>query len=110
MTQTNPPQDDVVKEGKIYAVVSYWLFLCILPLILKKDNKFAVYHGKQGLVLFIFLVLGFIFHILPLIGPIFYNLVLLTYLLASVWGTIEALVGNYCRIPIVSDIANKISL
>lgn len=103
-------EDKEVKEGKVFAVVSYWLFLCILPLILKKDNKFAVFHGKQGLVLFIFLVAGFIFSIIPFLGWIVYRFVLFIYLMFALWGTIQALMGNYSRIPIVSDIANKISL
>lgn len=103
-------QDNEIKEGKIFAVVSYWFFLCILPLILKKDNKFAVYHGKQGLVLFIFLVAGFIFNIIPFLGPLVYRLVLFIYLMLLLWGTIQALMGNYSRIPIISDIADKITL
>lgn len=103
-------QDKEIREGKIFAVVAYWLFLCILPLILKKDNKFAVFHGKQGLVLFIFLVGGFIFNIIPFLGQIVYRLVLSAYLLLSLWGTIQALMGNFSRMPIISNIADKISL
>lgn len=99
-----------IKEGKIYAFVSYWPFLCILPLILKKDNKFAVFHGKQGLVLFMFWVAGFIFNIIPFLGWIVYKFVLFTYLLLCLWGSIQALMGNYARIPIVADLADKISL
>lgn len=110
MLQEKIKQDKEIKEGKIFAVVSYWLILCILPLLLKKDNKFAVHHGKQGLVLFIFLVAGFIFNIIPILGWIVYRLVLFIYLLLMLWGTIQALSGNYSRIPIVSDIADKISI
>lgn len=107
---TRVQDNQIIKEGKIFAVVSYWFFLCILPLILKKDNKFAVYHGKQGLVLFIFLVAGFIFNVIPFLGQIVYRLVLFIYLMLLLWGTIQALMGNYARIPIVSDIADKIIL
>ncbi len=106
----NIAKEKEIKEGKIFAVVGYWLFLCILPLILKKDNQFAVYHGKQGLVLFIFLVAGFIFNIIPFLGHLVYRLVLFIYLILMLWGTLEALMGNYSRIPLVSDIAEKISL
>jgi len=100
----------VIKEGKIYALVSYWLFLCILPLMFKKDNQFAVFHGKQGLVLFIFWVAGFIFSIIPFLGWIVYKFILFIYLLLCLWGSIQALMGNYSRIPIVSELADKISL
>lgn len=91
-------------------MAGYWCFLCIVPLILKKDNKFAVYHGKQGLVLFIFLAIGFLFNIIAGFGNAVWRLVLFIYLGAFIWGTIQALMGKYGRIPIVSNIADKISL
>lgn len=103
-------QSQEIKEGKIFAMISYWFILCILPLVLKKDNKFAVHHGKQGLVLFIFLVAGFIFNIIPCLGQVVYRFVLFIYLLLLLWGTIQALMGNYSRIPVVWGIADKIIL
>ncbi|MDD5155882.1 MAG: hypothetical protein PHF11_05305 [Candidatus Omnitrophica bacterium] len=99
-----------IKDAKILAAVGYWGFLCILPLVLMKDNKFAVYHGKQGLVLFIFLVGGFILGILPLFGTIIYRAVLFIYLVSLLWGTIAALAGKKAHIPLVSDLAEKIIL
>lgn len=102
-------QDDI-HEGKIFAIISYWLFLCILPLLLKKNNKFAVFHAKQGLVLFIFLVLGFILNMIPFLGWLIYRIVLFLYLVMLVWGSSQALMGKYTRIPVVSKIADKIVL
>ena len=102
--------DKEINEGKIFAMVSYWFFLCILPLILKKDNKFAVYHGKQGLVLFIALVVVFILSIIPFFGPLLFRTLFFVYLLIMLWGTIQVLRGKYTQIPIVSDIAKKINL
>jgi len=111
MTQaTTKSRNQDIEEGKIFAVIAYWLFLCILPLMLKKDNKFACFHAKQGLVLFIFLVAGFMFNILPLFGGLVYRAILFIYLLALLWGTIQALMGKYSRIPLVADIADRISI
>ena len=50
---TQPQDEQEVREGKFFAVISYVSFLCIITLILKKSNKFALYHAKQGLVLFV---------------------------------------------------------
>ena len=72
-------QENIIKDGKIYAMVAYWGFLCILPLIVKKENNFAVFHGKQGLVLFIFLVFGFLLKIIPWIGSLIWQLVSFIY-------------------------------
>jgi len=99
-----------IQEGKIFATVGYWAILCILPLILKKDNKFAVYHGKQGLVLFIFLVAGFILNIIPVFGAVLYRLVSFVYLVFILWGTIGALAGRQVYLPVVSPLAEKITL
>lgn len=99
-----------IKEGKIYAMVAYWGFLCILPLLVKKENKFAVFHGKQGLVLFIFLAAGFLFNIIPGLGRIVWQIVSFLYVFMFLWGTLQALMGKYGRIPIVSDFADKIEL
>lgn len=100
--------EQIILEGKIFALLGYWFFLCIIPLVLKKDNKFACFHAKQGLVLFIFVTAGFIFAILPILGYLIFKAVLFVYLVMSLWGIINALRGRYFRLPIVASIADKI--
>ncbi len=110
MAAENLTQVQEIQDGKILAAVSYWFFLCILPFLLKKNNKFAIFHGKQGLVLFIFLVAGFVVGIIPFLGWLIYSAVTFIYLVLLLWGTINALMGKYSRIPIVAEIADKIIL
>lgn len=107
MTDTDKQE---TQEGKFFAAISYISFLCIISLILKKDNKFALYHAKQGLVLFVFEVAGFILSIIPVLGWLIKIFGLALFVLISLWGILEALMGNFSRIPIVSDIADKIIL
>jgi uncharacterized membrane protein len=104
------PIDKEIEEGKIFAIAAYWAFLCILPFILKKDNKFAVYHGKQGLVLFIFLAGGFLFNIIPFLGQIIWRLVVFAYIALSLLGTLQALKGTCGHLPVISNLAKKIDL
>jgi len=99
-----------VAEGKFFAVISYISFLCIIALLLQKNNKFSLYHAKQGLVLFVTEVAAFILSIIPLLGWIIGVFGYALFLLVSIWGMIHAFLGNYCRIPLVSDIAEKIVL
>lgn len=99
-----------IKDVKIFAVIAYLGILCIIPLILKKENKFALFHGKQGLVLFIIEVAAFLFGIIPFIGPVIGRLVFFLCGLASLYGIIQALRGKYSRIPVVSDFADKITI
>lgn len=99
-----------IEEGKFFAVISYISFLCIISLILKKDNKFTLYHAKQGLVLFVFEVAAFILSVIPILGFLIRILGLLIFTLVSLWGILQALMGNCGRIPIISPIASKIVL
>lgn len=99
-----------VQEGKFFAVISYISFLCIVSLVLKKDNKFSLYHAKQGLVLFVFEVATFILSVIPILGLLLRIFGLLVFSLFSLWGILQALQGNYNRFPIISNIADKITI
>lgn len=109
MTGTKGNAKDT-QEGKFFAVISYISFLCIVALVLKKDNKFALYHAKQGLVLFIIEVACFVLIIVPVLGWILriFGSVILT--LVSLWCILQALMGNYNRVPVVSEIADQITI
>ena len=97
----------MILEGKIYAVVAYLSILCVIPLVLKKENPFVLAHGKQGLVIFVGQVALFILHI---VLPGIFNIGLFLLGVLSFWGIIEVLRGHYVRLPVVADLADKISL
>jgi len=99
-----------IKEGKFFAVISYIGFLCIVSLVLKKENPFAAYHAKQGLVLFVIEVVSFIISIIPFIGVLINLVVSTCCVLASIWGIVQSLKEQECRIPLVSQLAEKIIL
>ncbi len=99
-----------IRDGKFFAVISYVSFLCIITLLLKQDNKFALYHAKQGLVLFVLEAAAFILSIIPLLGWLIGIFGYAIFLLASVWGIIQAGLGIYSRIPLVTDISENVIL
>jgi fumarate reductase subunit D len=99
-----------IQEGKFFALSSYVTFLCIIRLGFKKNNKFALYHAKQGLVLFVFEVAAFILSIVPFLGGTIKITAIILFSLASLWGILQALAGRYARIPLISNIADKIIL
>jgi uncharacterized membrane protein len=103
---TELPKD--VQEGKFFALISYISFLCIVSLLLKKDNKFALYHAKQGLVLFVFEVASFMLSIIPVLSWIISRVGIAIFGLISLWGIVQALMGTTERMPVISDIADKI--
>jgi len=102
-------EDKEVLEGKAYAILSYLWILCLIPLILKKDNKFALFHAKQGLILFIGeLVVGFI-GIIPFIGWMILFIGTFIFGILSLAGIVQVLLGNFWRMPVVGEIAEKVN-
>lgn len=101
-------QDKEIQDGKFFAVISYVFFFCIITLLFKKENKFALYHAKQGLVLFVFEVCGFILSIIPVFTWLTHTVGFTLGVAVSVWGIIMALRGDYCRIILISKIADKV--
>ncbi len=101
--------DKTIEEGKIWAFIGYWGILFLVPLLGKKDNKFALFHGKQGLALFVLWIIFWIISFIPVIGIIGWIGLLLCFILAIV-GMIMSLQGNYWKIPILADITEKIKI
>ncbi|OGX06971.1 MAG: hypothetical protein A2Z88_04170 [Omnitrophica WOR_2 bacterium GWA2_47_8] len=109
MSRLPKAHEKEILEGKVFAILSYLSILCIIPLILKKDNEFVLAHGKQGLVLFLGEVAMFVLHILP---PFYWvlNFGMFVFGVMSFLGIIHVLKGQYVKLPIISYFADKISL
>jgi len=92
---------DIKKEiNKFWALMSYLWILCFLPLIFRKKNKFARFHAKQGLVLFLISFLIWI--------PIFGLLVLFVVMIFSIWGIFNVLGGKQIKLPLIGSWAERI--
>lgn len=99
-----------IQEGKLFAILAYISILCFVPLFLKKDNRFAYFHAKQGLVLFIGEILAAVLSVIPFFGAIIKFLALIVFSLASVSGIIQVLMGQYWKMPYIYPIAEKITI
>jgi fumarate reductase subunit D len=100
----------VIQEGKFFAAIGYISILCIASLLLKKENKFATFHAKQGLVLVIFEVAASILRIIPVLGDLIFTLVFVVCGILSLVGIVQVLMNSYWEMPVVGDIAEKISI
>lgn len=99
-----------VQEGKIFALIGYLWILCLVPLLLKKENKFALFHAKQGLVLFICEIAVWIIGIIPFLGWAICIAGSVACGVVSIIGMVQALMGNYWKIPVLGDYAEKINI
>ncbi|PIQ85615.1 MAG: hypothetical protein COV74_07910 [Candidatus Omnitrophica bacterium CG11_big_fil_rev_8_21_14_0_20_45_26] len=106
--QTEPSAE--IQEGKFFAISGYLFVLCFVPLLLKKDNKFAQFHGRQGLVLFIFELAAAIVKSVPVIGDVIFSFAYVIFGIASLIGIVRVLMNEYWEMPLVHNIARKITL
>ncbi len=102
------PKNDVL-EGKFFAAISYISFFCIVTLVLKRENKFALYHAKHGLVLFLCEVILYILSAMVFL-KVLLQLLGVVLSIVCIWGIVQSLMGTYSRIPVLTDIAEKITL
>lgn len=102
---TPPPvagQDRDVEENKVLAAVSYLWIISLIVLLVKKDSRFAKFHAKQGLILWI---ASIIFWFIPWVGWML-NLVILVFVII---GLIQAMQGKWWKVPGVGQLAEKIN-
>lgn len=107
---TREPQqssaDSEIRDAKFFAAIGYLSFLCFVPLSLKKGNSFAEFHGKQGLVLFILELAAAILSVVPVLGP----LVSVVFGILSLMGIVKVLMGEKWEMPVIHEIAGRISI
>ncbi len=108
--QSKRAADPEIEEGRFFAAVGYIFFLCLVPLMLKKGNKFAAFHGKQGLVLLILEIAAAILKIVPVVGPVIATFAFVVFGILSLVGILKVLTGEYWEMPVIYDIAKKINI
>ncbi|MCI0404516.1 MAG: hypothetical protein L0209_00330 [candidate division Zixibacteria bacterium] len=102
-------EDQEVEEGRAAALLAYVPFMCFVPLLKMRHNRFALRHGKQGLVLFLVEMLALFFYI-PFVSRHFWAFVLIMALLASGYGVLQVLQGRDWKLPLLGVLAEKIRL
>ncbi|MBF0593542.1 MAG: hypothetical protein HQL22_01095 [Candidatus Omnitrophica bacterium] len=95
------------KEKKLYALLSYCSLLCLVPLLKMKDDEFLLFHGRQGLALFLCEMAIFVVSIiLPWLMKIF----LFVFGLLSFLGMVKALCGEKYKLPFIFPLSERLVL
>mgnify|MGYP007123668953 FL=1 len=107
-----PPRQKEIKmsDDRVFAAISYIGILCLIALLLKKNDRFIEFHAKQGLVLFFAEVVIFFVNIIPFLGQMVWFLASILFLIFSVVGIIKSLQGEMWKMPILHDFSKKINL
>ena len=103
-------KDPEIQDAQFFAAIGYLSFLCFVPLAFKKENKFALFHGKQALVLFILELAAAILKVVPALGDLVFTLAFVVFGILSLIGIIKVLMGERWEIPVIHEIAERITL
>ena len=103
-------EDQVVKDGKVLAIFAYLGILFLIPLLAGKDNKFALHHGKQGLIIFLAWIAAMVIGIIPFIGWILVPFLMLALVVISIIGIVQVLQGNYWKAPLIYQLSQKFKI
>ena len=99
--QPPPINANDVETAKGTAWLSYLGILWLIPLLTMKDNTFAKFHVKQGIMLTILWVASTILAVIPIIGWLA-DLVIWVYaIVMMVMGIVNSLNGKYWEMPIL---------
>ncbi len=110
MEEQHAPHTNDVGENKVIAIIGYLGFLCLVPLLLKKDSPYAQFHGKQGLVLLIaWLILNAV-GIIPILGWMVAFLGNIACIVLMIVGIVNAANGEKKELPWIGEYAKKINL
>jgi len=107
---TPPAGGDEVEKAKGIAWLSYLGILWLVPLLTMKDNAFAKFHVKQGIVLTIYgLAVGIVGGAIPFLGWFIIAPVgSIIVLVLAIMGIINSLSGKYWKCPLgVAALAEK---
>jgi len=97
-------------EANVAALLSYLLgFITgIIFYVLEKENKFVRFHAMQSILVFGSLfVLAIVIGIMPFMGRALVNIIWILDIILWVILMVKAYKGEYFKLPIAGDIAEK---
>lgn len=92
-----------VDENKVLAALSYIGILFLVPLLAKKESKFAQEHAKQGLVLMLAYVVLLIVGVVPVIGWILGFFGSIALLVVDIIALVKCLQGGFWEVPVLGQ-------
>jgi uncharacterized membrane protein len=108
MAELTPTPDATdVANNKIFAILSYFGILFVIPLFAAKESPFARFHANQGLILFLaeialYIIYFILLFIVPIVGLIF-SILFLGITVLAVIGIINAAKGELKELPLIGQ-------
>ncbi len=109
-----------IESGKTMGILAYVFF--VIPLLTARDNKFAMYHTEQAIVLWIVfvvvyiaviilnIVVGMISNSLGCVVSILGFLPWIAYVVLWIMGLMNAIGGKVKELPVIGKYGAKLNL
>ncbi|MEM5798050.1 MAG: hypothetical protein QW703_01895 [Candidatus Aenigmatarchaeota archaeon] len=104
------PKTSKVEEDKFWAAISYLWILFIFTILLKKDSEYAMYHAKQGLMLFICSLIVMVLSWIPVAGFAILVLGSIAIFILFVIGLYNAITGKKEPLPVIGKYGEGIKI
>lgn len=101
---TGPIDPNDIQQNKVMAVLAYFGFLFLVPLLAAPNSRFARFHANQGLVLFLAEIALGIITVIPFVGWIIGSLGELAALVFAIIGIVHAANGEVKELPLIGKI------
>ncbi|MBF0177240.1 MAG: hypothetical protein HQL63_10410 [Magnetococcales bacterium] len=105
MVQTPRPEGVL---SHVMAGMSYLGVLALVPMIMARRDPFALYHARQGVVIWILEVLAVYSLALPVIGRFFFQFASVLCFVVSLFGLVAVFFGKTWRIPGIGALADHL--
>jgi len=92
----------------VLSAFSYVGILCLVPLLVNKDDPYIIFHARQGLVLWMWSVLAMLGLHIPVVGEWLFGFSAMVIFLLSLGGLISVAFRRAWRLPLISVIAAAI--
>lgn len=103
-----------VSESKLFAFLGVFLGIIgfLIVLLARKNDKYAMYYGKQGLILFIAAVIvQVVGAVIPIVGWfIIWPVASVLLLILWIMGILNSLSGTMKPVPIIGRFADKFNI
>ena len=100
-------------DSQLFAFLGVFLTVIgfVIAIATKKDDKYVMYYGKQGLVLFIAWVVAWVASMIliwiPILGWIVMMVLYLGTVVLWIFGIVYSLSGEMKPVPIIGQFADK---
>ena len=101
-------EQDLNISSQLLSMLAYMGFLCLVPLLVNRNDDYVGFHTRQGLVIWITEALAGFLLFVPTFGSFFFSATMVICILLSLFGVIGVFLEKAWRFPFFGTLAEKL--